>query len=216
MQAQPNMEALSLYRSRMSDQDSRRELWASVSALMQARWGRENLTRLGREVVKSPANAKRLKDQKTSVGVEMLDRVANWAGLQAWQLLVPGFSAAQPPQLQGRPTSGGMGTSPATHAHVVPELTAQPEESPDAAMRAELLTVFELLPAGDKVALLQEVQDRAARVLGHQLLAEKYGVVTAPHDEMATRRNRLAMDAQHMSSPFARKNKQEDAIEKKK
>lgn len=79
--------------------DSRRVIWASVAALMAHHWGGENLQRLAREAGIGPASCSRLKAQQTSVGVELLEKVAAIFGVQAWQLLVPGFDPKSPPVL---------------------------------------------------------------------------------------------------------------------
>lgn len=83
----------------MSAIDSRRVLWASVSALMRHHWERENLNRLAREAGIGPATCVRLKAQETSVGLEVVDRIAAVFGVESWQLFVPGFDPASPPVL---------------------------------------------------------------------------------------------------------------------
>ena len=88
------------YPSAVSAIDSRKVLWANVLALMEARWERENLTRLAREADIGPGSATRLKQQQTSVGLELVDKIAALFGLETWQLLVPGFDPNNPPTLQ--------------------------------------------------------------------------------------------------------------------
>ena len=106
MVSQPHSEALEdppligdVYPSPMSTIDSRRVLWASVSALMNHHWGKENLTRLAREAKIGPASCVRLKSQETSLGLELIDKVAEVFGVETWQLFVPGFDPASPPVL---------------------------------------------------------------------------------------------------------------------
>lgn len=83
----------------MSAIDSRRVLWASVSALMRHHWEGENLNRLAREAKVGPATCVRLKGQQTSIGLEVVDRIAAVFGVETWQLFVPGFDPASPPVL---------------------------------------------------------------------------------------------------------------------
>jgi transcriptional regulator with XRE-family HTH domain len=83
----------------MSGVDSRKVVWASVSALMRHRWQGENISRLAREAKIGPATVARLKQQETSVGLEVLDRISEVLGVETWQLLVPGMDAAAPPVL---------------------------------------------------------------------------------------------------------------------
>jgi Cro/C1-type HTH DNA-binding domain len=79
--------------------DSKRILWANVSALMTARWGEENLNRLAREAKIGPASADRLKKQRTSVGLDVVDKIAKALSVDAWQLFVPGLEPANMPTL---------------------------------------------------------------------------------------------------------------------
>ena len=83
----------------MSAIDTRRVLWANVLALMQHHWGAENLTRLAREADVGPGTCTRIKKQETSVGVEIVDRIAALFSLDSWQLLVPGLDPKSPPVL---------------------------------------------------------------------------------------------------------------------
>lgn len=80
--------------------DSKKVLWASVSALMRKHYGGENLTRLAKDCKVGPGTASRLKEQQTSVGLEVVDKIAAKFGLQAWQILVPGFDPEHVPTLQ--------------------------------------------------------------------------------------------------------------------
>lgn len=83
----------------MSAIDSRRVLWASVSKLMAHHWQGENLNRLAREAGVGPASCVRLKAQQTSVGLELVDKIAQVFGVETWQLFVPGFDPVSPPVL---------------------------------------------------------------------------------------------------------------------
>lgn len=79
--------------------DPRELLLASVSALMTKHYGAENINRLAREAKIGPATVQRIKDRKTSVGIDVVDKVAKAFHLAAWQLLVPGFDAELTPEL---------------------------------------------------------------------------------------------------------------------
>ncbi len=85
----------------MAAGESKTTLWASVQALMRKRFGEENLNRLAREVKFGPATASRLKAQETSVGLDVVDKIAHAFGAEPWQLLVPGFNPDEPPGLPG-------------------------------------------------------------------------------------------------------------------
>lgn len=84
----------------MSQIDTNATLWLNVQALMLKHWGEENLNRLARECKIGPGTAARIKDQKTSVGLETLEKIADNFNLAVWQLLVPGIDPSNPPALQ--------------------------------------------------------------------------------------------------------------------
>ena len=80
----------------MSDTNTRKQLWENVSALMQRRYGGENLTRLAKEAKVGPGSATRLKEQRTSVGIDILDKLARLFKVEPWQLLAPGLEERLP------------------------------------------------------------------------------------------------------------------------
>jgi hypothetical protein len=80
--------------------ESKKLLWRAVSALMLKHYGDENLTRLARECKFGPGTASRLKEGATSVGVDIVDKIAKNFHLQAWELLVPSFDPDNRPALQ--------------------------------------------------------------------------------------------------------------------
>lgn len=82
----------------MHTDDLKRLMWANVLALMHQRWGGENLTRLAREAGVGPGTATRLKEGKTSVGLDVVQRIARAFGLEPWQLLIPGLDPARLPE----------------------------------------------------------------------------------------------------------------------
>jgi hypothetical protein len=80
--------------------DLKRVLWDNLVALMCKHWGGENLTRLAREAECGPGTASRIKAQETSVGIDVLTKLAGPFDLQPWQLLVPGLDPEHPPTLK--------------------------------------------------------------------------------------------------------------------
>jgi len=80
--------------------DTKATLWHNMHALMVEHYGKEHLTRLAEECDIGPATATRIKQQKTSVGMDVIERIAARFDVEAWQLLVPGFDAKNPPVLQ--------------------------------------------------------------------------------------------------------------------
>lgn len=81
------------YRIRMSETDSKKTLWANVLRLMRVKYGAENLTKLARDCGIGPGTATRIKAQQTSVGVDVIERIASVFGVQPWQLLTPNLGA---------------------------------------------------------------------------------------------------------------------------
>jgi hypothetical protein len=62
-------------------------------------YGEENLSRLSRECGIGLGTTTRIKQQQTSVGLEIVDKIAEHFGLHPWQLLVPGFDPDNLPTL---------------------------------------------------------------------------------------------------------------------
>lgn len=81
----------------MPEIEPKRILWANVLRLMTHHWGGENLTRLARDARVGPGTCTRIKEQKTSVGIDILQKVAAAFDLQAWHLLTPDLDPANPP-----------------------------------------------------------------------------------------------------------------------
>lgn len=74
-------------------------LWTNVQALMRKHYGGENLSRLSRECDVGLGTSARIKRRQTSVGIDILAKIAERFDLQPWQLLVPGFDPDNPPTL---------------------------------------------------------------------------------------------------------------------
>lgn len=64
-------------------------LWESVLALMIQEFGQENLTRLVGKTKIGPGTATRIKNRDTSIGLDVLEKVAAGFGVQPWELLFP-------------------------------------------------------------------------------------------------------------------------------
>lgn len=74
-------------------------LWANVQALMHHHYKKENLTRLAADTGIGPGTASRIKAQNTSVGLDVLEKIAGKFNIQPWQLLVDNFDPVSPPAL---------------------------------------------------------------------------------------------------------------------
>ena len=64
---------------------------------MEYQWQGENLRRLSRESGIGLGSVVRLKEQRTSVGLDVLEKLAKIFGLQPWHLLTPDLDPANPP-----------------------------------------------------------------------------------------------------------------------
>lgn len=79
----------------MKKPDSKAVLWTNISSLMKVKYGKENLTRMASDAAIGPGTAARIKEQKTSVGVDVLDTLSSLFKVEPWQLLVPHLDATQ-------------------------------------------------------------------------------------------------------------------------
>jgi hypothetical protein len=73
----------------MAKTPSKELLWENLKTLMLHHWQEINLNRLAREAKIGAASAMRIKESRTSVGLDIVDSVAGVFGLRAWQLLLP-------------------------------------------------------------------------------------------------------------------------------
>jgi transcriptional regulator with XRE-family HTH domain len=80
--------------------DSNATLWSNVQALMHKDFGKINLQGFAKKCGVGNGTVQRIQGQSTSVGLEVLDKIAEAHELAAWQLLVPGFDPENPPTLQ--------------------------------------------------------------------------------------------------------------------
>lgn len=81
----------------MPTTNTKQILWVNLSALMAHHWGGENLTRLSREAHIGPGTCTRMKERSTSVGLDVLEKVAKVFNLQPWHLLTPNLDPSNPP-----------------------------------------------------------------------------------------------------------------------
>lgn len=56
---------------------------------MLSRWGQENQNKLARDAKVGVATIARMKSADTSIGVDVLEKVAGALGVEAWQLICP-------------------------------------------------------------------------------------------------------------------------------
>ena len=80
--------------------DSNATLWQNVQTLMLKKFGKVNLIGFAKHCEIGLATVQRIKAMETSVGLAVLDKIADKFDLAAWQLLVPGLDPANPPALQ--------------------------------------------------------------------------------------------------------------------
>ena len=80
----------------MKTRDSKLVLWENVSALMTARYGKENLTRLAADAKIGPGTASRIKQHETSVGLDVVEALSKAFKVPPWALLDPSFRVDQP------------------------------------------------------------------------------------------------------------------------
>ena len=81
----------------MNDMNTKKVLWINVLAIMDYHYGKENLSRFARETGCGPGTATRIKNMSTSVGIDVLEKIADRFKLQPWQLLTPNLDPANPP-----------------------------------------------------------------------------------------------------------------------
>jgi len=84
----------------MGDHELKSVLWANAQALMVHKYGTENLTRLAAEAKFGPGTATRIKKAETSVGLDVLEKLAGTFDVEPWQLLVPGMEPKNLPALK--------------------------------------------------------------------------------------------------------------------
>lgn len=77
--------------------DAKKILWDNLLSLMVMRYGEENIYRLNKESGISKGTLARIKDQKTAVGLDLLEKLADFFHMQPWQMLIPELDPKNPP-----------------------------------------------------------------------------------------------------------------------
>lgn len=77
----------------MSKSATKTTLWENTLSLMEKRYGAENLSRLARDTKIGPGSTSRIKAQETSVGVDVLEKIAEHFEVEPWQLMAPNLGA---------------------------------------------------------------------------------------------------------------------------
>lgn len=155
--SQPHSVEICTYRIRMNRKDSKKVLWENVSKLMVARYSKENLTKLAADAGIGPATCTRIKEQKTSVGTDVLEAVAGALKVLPWHLLVSGLD---PNALPSRPAEQHDVKSdfvPVRHADVafsngLGVVVYHENDNPPLMFRAEFLRKLNIA-AGDAVVV---------------------------------------------------------------
>ena len=87
----------------MSSHNSKPVLRATVRKLMPRHYGIVNLNRLARECKFTLSTAARIKAQETSIGLEVVDRLADYFRIEPGQLLMNDFDPEQAATLRASP-----------------------------------------------------------------------------------------------------------------
>lgn len=103
--------------------DSKQILWENVSTLMVHHWGKENLSELSRKAKVGLATCDRIKKRETSVGTDVLEKIADVFGLQAWHLLTPNLDPANPPVIWLTKTERDLYENMRSAARMLTEVT---------------------------------------------------------------------------------------------
>ena len=89
MNLQPFLVGAFPYRRWMGESDTKPRIWNNLLRLMRERYGAENLSKLARDTGIGPGSASRIKAQETSIGVDVIEKIAKNFGIEPWQLLAP-------------------------------------------------------------------------------------------------------------------------------
>lgn len=76
-------------------------LWENTLALMKKHYGGENLSKLARDTAIGPGSTSRIKGQETSVGVDVIEKIAGKFKVEPWQLLAPSMGTTNPDKRWG-------------------------------------------------------------------------------------------------------------------
>lgn len=70
-----------------ADKAIKQILWENVRALMVQKYGKENINRLAADAKIGIGSAQRIKEAKTSVGIDLVEAIADAFQVYPWQLL---------------------------------------------------------------------------------------------------------------------------------
>lgn len=77
--------------------NSKRILWENIQSIMDHHYHESNLWRLCHECKIGPGTGTRIKKMETSVGLDVIEKIASRFNLQPWHLLVPNLDPSNPP-----------------------------------------------------------------------------------------------------------------------
>lgn len=82
--------------------DTKKILWENVKSLMVEKYGEENLYRTMKDSKLtgypiSLGSLQRIKEQKTAIGLDVIDKLARFFNMESWQLLIEGLDPTNPP-----------------------------------------------------------------------------------------------------------------------
>lgn len=83
----------------MGKKDAKTVLWENVSSLMTHEFGRENMTRFANKCGFAVSTVQRIKEMKTSVGIDVVEQIADAFKIDVWQVMVPNLNPALLPTL---------------------------------------------------------------------------------------------------------------------
>jgi len=81
----------------MVRRDVKEIVWENVQALMRARYGKINQKRFIEDSGVGNGTVTRIKNRRTSVGIDKVQQIAEAYGLEAWHLLMPDLDPNNPP-----------------------------------------------------------------------------------------------------------------------
>jgi hypothetical protein len=101
-QSQPHPVGVARYRFRMPKTDAKKAVAAAVARLMEWKCGRPNKTRFADDFGVGMGGAQRAVEGK--IGLDVLQKIADHAHVDAWELLVPAFDPENRPVLKPPPS----------------------------------------------------------------------------------------------------------------
>jgi hypothetical protein len=87
--------------------DTKQILWVNVQALMTLKFGEVNLyktttesAKQGKDKAISLGSLQRIKACETAIGIDVVDKIASFFEIEAWQLLVPNLDPSNLPLIK--------------------------------------------------------------------------------------------------------------------